>query len=163
MEKRKVLLKDSTDEIFDLLVTEPERSEASEEQSEDELTAEQNQSDKVSFYEDYVEALMEFCEKRSNAPKSEEEKHATDQEQNHSEASDEHSEDEQVREYEEERTEDGKLIWLRDDYGSVYVYDIDKILDEIDSLKCLLDKQAITDTEFYFKCHKLINSYGLPF
>ena len=147
MEKRKVLLKDSTDEIFDWLVTEPERSEASEEQSEDELTSEQNHSDKVSFYEDYVEALMEFCEKRSNAPKSEEEKHATDQEQNHS----------------EERTEDGKLIWLRDDYGSVYVYDIDKILDEIDSLKCLLDKQAITDTEFYFKCHKLINSYCLPF
>ena len=107
MEKRKVLLKDSTDEIFDWLVTEPERSEASEEQSEDELTSEQNHS--------------------------------------------------------EERTEDGKLIWLRDDYGSVYVYDIDKILDEIDSLKCLLDKQAITDTEFYFKCHKLINSYFLPF
>ena len=95
--------------------------------------------------------------------KQSEDELAAEQEQNHSEASDEHSEDEQVREYEEERTEDGKLIWLRDDYGSVYVYDIDKILDEIDSLKCLLDKQAITDTEFYFKCHKLINSYCLPF
>lgn len=106
---------------------------------------------KISFYEDYVEALMEFCEKRSNAPKSEEEQAI------------EQSEDEQVREYEEVRTEDGKLAFIHLCNDSICVYQLHKVLDEIDSLKCLLDKQVITDTDFYVKCHNIMKCYDLPF
>lgn len=119
------------------------------EQSEDELALEQDQSDKVSFYEDYVEALMEFCEKRSNAPKSEEEQ-STEQEQNHSELAEQ-----------SQQLEQSKYIFLDD--HCIDVDEVDKTLNEIEELKCLLDHQVITEKEFYIKCDKFIRFYDMPF